>query len=206
MNYHNIDYSRLLSYDEISSLSNTDYQTIINYCQYCHNKYLTRWVNNHTKTKKADGHYYYSPLLSSAPGGPLNGNTMIDANYFKNSHNIMLENIDNKYRELILTNYIFSKNELFIKMLNQALNNTNFTNISQLFEKTQKLVYLYHNDYQKFLFMKTAFKLDYHLITILNFLYEYYQVTDPVIIINKITEVYVKQPQLFDSDKIYNKK
>ena len=54
--------------------------------------------------------------------------------------------------------------------------------------------------------MKTAFKLDYHLITILNFLYEYYQVTDPVIIINKITEVYVKQPQLFDSDKIYNKK
>ena len=148
MNYHNIDYSRLLSHDEISSLSNTDYQTIINYCQYCHNK----------------------------------------------------------YRELILTNYIFSKNELFIKMLNQALNNTNFTNISQLFEKTQKLVYLYHNDYQKFLFMKTAFKLDYHLITILNFLYEYYQVTDPVIIINKITEVYVKQPQLFDSDKIYNKK
>lgn len=206
MRYLNIDYSRLLSYDEIKNLNNNDYQTIINFCKQCHSKYVNQWNNNNSRHKMADGHYYYCYHRYPVPGGPINGNVMRDANYFKNSRSPMLINIDDKYRELILTNYMARNNELFIKILKQTLSNTVFSNLNLLFEQIQTLVFLYHTNRQKFLFMKTALKIEYNLIPILELFYEYYQITDPVIIINKITEIYAKYPHLLNNNKVYSKK
>lgn len=206
MNYNQIDYSRLLSYEEITDLDDSIYQTIINYCQSCHNKYVTKWSNNHIKEKKADGYYYCYCNRTSITCGPLYGNTMRDANYFKNSRTPIIDSVKDKYRELILTNYIAQNNELFIKILNQALLTTTLKDVNQLFEQIQKLVYLYHHNHQKFLFMKTAFKLDTNLNLILSLFHEYYQITDPVIILNKITEIFAKYPSLIDNNKVYNKK
>lgn len=206
MNYSQIDYTRLLSYDEITDLDDSIYQVIINYCQSCHNKYVTKWNNSHIKTKKSDGHYYCYYQRTFTTCGPLYGNTMRDANYFKNSQTPILDSVNDKYRELILTNYIAQNNELFIKILNEALLITTLNDINQLFEQIQKLVYLYHHNHQKFLFMKTAFRIDSNLNSILNTFYEYYQITDPVIILNKITEIFAKYPDLIENHKVYNKK
>lgn len=206
MNYNQIDYTRLLSYDEITDLDENIYQIIINYCQGCHSKYVTKWNNMKVKTKRSNGKCYCYYQRTFTTCGPLYGNTMRDANYFKNSQTPILDSVKGKYRELILANYVVQNNELFIKILNETLPQTMLTNINQLFDQTQKLIYLYHNNYQKFLFMKTAFRIDSNLNSILKTFYEYYQITDPVIILNKITEIFAKYPALIENHKVYNKK
>lgn len=200
-----LDYSRLLSYDEITNISNAEYQTIITYCSVCHKKYQAKWNNDGIKVRRKKGNYFYQ-TKTNAPGGSYNGNTMDDANYFKNCKHFMIQNIDEKHRELILTNYTAHNTELFIKVLNQGLPKTQFDNIEQIFETIQNLIYLYNNNSKKFLFMKTALKLEDKLIPIFNLFEEYYEITDPVIIINKITEIFAKEPEFLENNKIYTKK
>ena len=208
MRYKEIDFSRILTCETIENIDSEAYNKIIKYCNICHNKHTSSCTYNGKKKTTFDGkvYFYTYEKYRSIPCAPINMNLMADAEHYKNSSYYLICDLDKKYKELILTNYIFQNDELFLKCFNQNLALTKYQSIQEFINEVDTLESLYRTDEKKFNFIKKISRFDINFFPIFKFFIEYYSVDDPVIIINKLNEIVTKKKELLDENKQYIKK
>lgn len=201
MEYKTIDFSRVLTFEEIESITDEEYKNILNFCKYHINKSYTvaSLIGRERRNNKTGKNFRYFRMQPPTPIGPANG-AMVEANRIAQSSHPLIKDLDIKKRELIYTNFTIHDNELFVNYFFKHLEKSDFKDIQDFIDQINMLKYLYENNNQKFILYKTMMKINEKIKPIMNFFTEYFQINDPVIIINKVNEIIVKHHELLDED------
>ena len=201
MEYRTIDFSRVLTFEEIANITDEEYKNILNFCKYHINKNSVTAIQlgSEKRDKKTGKIFVNYRKLPATPISPVNGN-MIEAKRITSSSHPLIKDLDAKKRELIYTNFTIHDNKLFIEYFLKVLNNTQFKDLQDFIDQINLLKHLYENNNQKFILYKTITKINEKIKPIMYFFIEYYQINDPIIIINKINEIIIKHPELLDGD------
>ena len=201
MEYKTIDFSRVLTFEEIINVTDEEYNNILNFCKYhiSKNSITTIQLGTEKKDKKTGKTFTRYRKLPSTPISPRNG-IMVEADRIAKTSHPLIKDLDIKKRELIYTNYAIRDNKMFINYILKLLNETQYSSIQDFIDQINLLKHLYENNNQKFILYKTITKINEKIKPIMDFFVEYFQINDPVIIINKVNEIIVKHPELLDED------
>lgn len=207
MNYERIDFSRILTLDEIKNISDDEYERIKKYCTIYINKMSTTsiLIGSEQRSRRTGKIYINYRTQNSVPLAPPIGNVP-RAHYLSSTSHPLIQDIDKRKRELIFTNYTIQSDELFFKYFIRGLNESEYSNTQEFLDEINQLLFLYYNDNKKFIFMRVASKIDQKIYPIMKNFINYYQITEPVIIINKLHEIIIKNPELLENHKNLTKK
>lgn len=201
MEYKTIDFSRVLTFEEIENITDEEYKNILNFCKYHINKSYTvaSLIGRERRNNKTGKNFRYFRMQPPTPIGPANV-AMVEADRIAKTSHPLIKDLDIKKRELIYTNYAIRDNKMFINYILKLLNETQYSSIQDFIDQINLLKHLYENNNQKFILYKTITKINEKIKPIMDFFVEYFQINDPVIIINKVNEIIVKHPELLDED------
>ena len=207
MNYERIDFSRILTLDEIKNITDDEYERMKKYCTIYINKMSTTsiLIGSEQRSHRTGKIYINYRKQNSVPLAPPIGNVPM-ARYLSSTSHYLIQDIDKRKRELIYTNYTIHDDELFLKYFVQGLNESEYSDIQNLLDEINQLLFLYYNDNKKFIFMRVASKIDQKIYPIMKNFVNYYQINEPVIIINKLQEIIIKNPELLEDYKCLIKK
>ena len=187
-----LDFDRIISTNEILNISEENYYNII--------KYVTLQTGKFDR--KYDSKFYsFVPYIYERN----NGNEITNYNkyeyeenkekvteYLKNTDHMLLRNLNSKERELIICNYFILKDDIFIYVLEKAIEASSYNSINELYEQINYLCELRNNDPKKFKFLLPRIKLDEKLIPIIQTFINLYNIDDINIILNKLNEYITK--------------
>ncbi len=205
MEFKRLYFERILTIEEIEQITDEEYNNINAFCTkiFCKQNDFPNFYGMQYRYNK---HSAERNILAPDPRMSFRKDIMEEALHYKNSKDFLLNSVQEKNRELILTNLLIRNDDWFIHFLNQSIAESSYASIQDLIDEINKLQKIYIENKKKYNIIYNILKPETKMLPILKVFYEYYRIDDVNIIINKINETLVKNPTLFEEPKITVKK
>lgn len=205
MEIKRLDFERILTIEEIEQITGEQYNNINAFCTMTFDK-LNNFPNYYGIKYGYTKHSAERNAIAPNPLTSFRKDVMAEAKHYKNSGDFLLIGVEEKSRELILTNLLIRNDDWFIHFLNQSIEESSYADIQDLIDEINKLQKIYTENKKKYNIIYNILKPETKMLPILKVFYEYYRIDDVNIIINKINETKVKNPTLFEESKTIVKK